>query len=264
MGSCCITQGTQLSALWQPSGVGWGGRWEEGSRGREHVLYLWLIHVDVWQKPIQHCKVIILQVKINKKFKNYQFLPISEKILLWNTFHIHWYWWGLGRLLGVIPDCVHMWGFRHTGMECRSQQTLNCKGDEYLRTWKKKEDTTGKGGQAMVRLTQQRGWGLEGISISLVTVFHCVLTLPMPSLPGNVYVDWGRRDCACLAPGDLRTCVALREWATGLETGELWHLGRQLRASGCGEHWRWVVTGAGWWAWYWSPWGGIWGVRLEF
>ena len=26
-------------------------------------LYLWLIHVDVWQKPTQYCKAIILQLK---------------------------------------------------------------------------------------------------------------------------------------------------------------------------------------------------------
>ena len=26
-------------------------------------VYLWLIHVDVWQKPTQHCKAIILQLK---------------------------------------------------------------------------------------------------------------------------------------------------------------------------------------------------------
>lgn len=137
-------------------------------------------------------------------------------------FHIHWYWWGLSRLLGVIPDCVHMWGFRHTGMECRSQQTLNCKGDEYLRTWKRKEDTTGKGGQAMVRLTQQRGWGLKGTSISLVTVFHCVLNLPKPSLPGNVYVDWGRSDCVCLSPwGPEDLCSSKR---VGHRAGDRWAL----------------------------------------
>ena len=29
MGICCMTQGTQLQALYQPRGVGWGGRWEE-------------------------------------------------------------------------------------------------------------------------------------------------------------------------------------------------------------------------------------------
>ena len=29
-------------------------------------MYLWLIHVDVWQKATQHCKAIILQLKTNK------------------------------------------------------------------------------------------------------------------------------------------------------------------------------------------------------
>ena len=30
-------------------------------------IHLWLIHVDVWQKPTQYCKVIILQLKIQKR-----------------------------------------------------------------------------------------------------------------------------------------------------------------------------------------------------
>ena len=30
-------------------------------------IYIWLIHADVWQKPTQHCKAIILQLKIIKK-----------------------------------------------------------------------------------------------------------------------------------------------------------------------------------------------------
>ena len=29
------------------------------------VYTLWLIHVDVWQKPTQHCEAVILQLKIN-------------------------------------------------------------------------------------------------------------------------------------------------------------------------------------------------------
>ena len=33
-------------------------------------MYLWLIHIDIWQKPTQYCKAIILQLKINKFFKN--------------------------------------------------------------------------------------------------------------------------------------------------------------------------------------------------
>ena len=37
----------------------------EGFRKEETYIYLWLIHVDVWQKPTQYCKVIILQLKKN-------------------------------------------------------------------------------------------------------------------------------------------------------------------------------------------------------
>ena len=35
--------------------------WDGEGGGREGTfVYLWLILVDVWQKPSQHCKVIIL------------------------------------------------------------------------------------------------------------------------------------------------------------------------------------------------------------
>ena len=57
-------------ALWQPRGVGWGGRCESGSRGRGYIYiyiythtYLWLIYVDIWQKSTQYCKAIIVQLK---------------------------------------------------------------------------------------------------------------------------------------------------------------------------------------------------------
>ena len=33
-GNCCMAQETQRGALYQPREVGWGGRWEAGSRGR--------------------------------------------------------------------------------------------------------------------------------------------------------------------------------------------------------------------------------------
>ena len=39
-----------------------GGRFKrEGT-----YVYLWLICADIWQKPAQYCKEIILQLKINK------------------------------------------------------------------------------------------------------------------------------------------------------------------------------------------------------
>ena len=57
-------------ALGRPRGRGWGGRWEGGSGWGTHVNP-WLIHVSVWQKPLQYCKVISLQlIKINGKKKN--------------------------------------------------------------------------------------------------------------------------------------------------------------------------------------------------
>ena len=39
--------------------------WEmgEGFRRERTYVYLWLIHVDVWQKPTQCCKAIVLQSK---------------------------------------------------------------------------------------------------------------------------------------------------------------------------------------------------------
>ena len=48
-------------------GWGWGGRRQGGSGWGTHVNP-WLIHVNVWQKPLQYCKVISLQlIKINGK-----------------------------------------------------------------------------------------------------------------------------------------------------------------------------------------------------
>ena len=40
---------------------GMGGRWEEGSGWGTHVNP-WLIHINVWQKPLQYCKVISLKL----------------------------------------------------------------------------------------------------------------------------------------------------------------------------------------------------------
>ena len=58
---------TQAGALGSPRGMGWRGRWEGGLGWGAHVNP-WLIHVNVWQKPLQYCKVISLQlIKINGK-----------------------------------------------------------------------------------------------------------------------------------------------------------------------------------------------------
>ena len=52
----------RAGALGQPWGIGWRGRWEGGSGWGTHV-HPWLIHVNVWQKALQYCKVISLQLK---------------------------------------------------------------------------------------------------------------------------------------------------------------------------------------------------------
>ena len=58
----------RAGALGWPWGMGWGGRWEGGSRWGSHVPP-WLTHVNVWQKTPQYCKVISLQLKKKKKRK---------------------------------------------------------------------------------------------------------------------------------------------------------------------------------------------------
>ena len=56
-------------ALGRPRGMGWGGRREGGLGWRTHVNP-WLIHVNVWQKSPQYCKVISFQlIKINERKK---------------------------------------------------------------------------------------------------------------------------------------------------------------------------------------------------
>ena len=51
----------RAGALGRPRGMGWRGRQEGGSGWGTHVNP-WLIHVNIWQKPPQYCKVISLQL----------------------------------------------------------------------------------------------------------------------------------------------------------------------------------------------------------
>ena len=44
-------------------------------------VYLWVIHVDVWQKPTQYCKAIVLRLKINK------LKTTKKKLIVWL------FWW---------------------------------------------------------------------------------------------------------------------------------------------------------------------------
>ena len=80
MGNCCLTQGAQPSALWQPREVGWG--LVRGRLKREKIfVHLWLSPIVVQQKPTEHHRGIILQLKINLKKEWPQ--------ILWPSSHRH-------------------------------------------------------------------------------------------------------------------------------------------------------------------------------
>ena len=62
----CMRQVLGPGALGRPRGIRWRGRWEGVSRWGTQVNP-WLIHFNVWQNPLQYCKVISLQLIIIKK-----------------------------------------------------------------------------------------------------------------------------------------------------------------------------------------------------
>ena len=58
----CMKQGTQSQSTGTMLRDGMGREVAVGFRMGTHG-HSWLIHVDVWQKPLQYCKVISLQLK---------------------------------------------------------------------------------------------------------------------------------------------------------------------------------------------------------
>ena len=51
-------------------------------------VHPWLIHVNVWQKPSQYCKVISLQLKLKKNKKSLQYHSSKTSILQCSDFFI--------------------------------------------------------------------------------------------------------------------------------------------------------------------------------
>ena len=64
----CMRQVLRPGTLGRPRGIGWRRRWEGGLGWGTHVNP-WLIHVNVWQNPLQYCKVISLQLIKKLKLK---------------------------------------------------------------------------------------------------------------------------------------------------------------------------------------------------
>ena len=95
----CMRQVLGPGALGRPRGIRLRGRWEGGSGWGTHVNPR-LIHVNVWQKPLQFCKVVSLQlIKINEKRKEKKSLlqhqNLKPSILQCSAFLMvqlsHWY-----------------------------------------------------------------------------------------------------------------------------------------------------------------------------
>ena len=84
----------RAGALGRPRGMGWRGRRERGSGWGTHVNP-WLIHVNIWQKPLQYRKVISFQlIKINGKKFFFSFpgkqACFSQQLLLHIFFSSHY------------------------------------------------------------------------------------------------------------------------------------------------------------------------------
>ena len=86
----CMRQVLRAGALGRPRGMGWGGRREEGSGWGTHVNP-WLIHVSVWQKPLQYCNVLGLQlIKINEKKVIHLNWISSNEVDETGAYHTEW------------------------------------------------------------------------------------------------------------------------------------------------------------------------------
>ena len=71
----------RAGALGWPWWMGWGGRWK-GCSGWGTRVPPRLIHVNVWQNPLQYCKVISLQlIKINEKKEKKNSFIFNRRII---------------------------------------------------------------------------------------------------------------------------------------------------------------------------------------
>ena len=123
----CMRPVLRAGALGWPRGMGWGGKWEGGSGWGTHVNP-WLIHVNVWQKPLQYCKVISLQlIKIKKKSRNIT-LPTkvcivkSMFLLFFSSSHV--WMWELNHNEGWLPK---NWCFPTAVLEKTVESPFDCK-----------------------------------------------------------------------------------------------------------------------------------------
>ena len=103
-------------ALGRPRGIRWRARWEGGSGWGTHVNP-WLIHVNVWQNPLQYCKVISLQlikklkkINKNKKIKSRDItLPTKVRLVKAMVFPVVMYGWQDYSCHIPTGGCLTIW-----------------------------------------------------------------------------------------------------------------------------------------------------------
>ena len=77
---CCMAQETPTGALYQPRGVGWGGRWEGGPKGRVYMyIYSWLM-LRFDRKQPNSVKQLSFNKKNKLKNKNKSIIKVAEKL----------------------------------------------------------------------------------------------------------------------------------------------------------------------------------------
>ena len=78
-----MAQETQTGALNQPIGMGWGGRWEGSSKGREYMYtYLWLmLRFDSKQQKS------VKKLSLNKKKKINEFFKKPNSSTVWEDIY---------------------------------------------------------------------------------------------------------------------------------------------------------------------------------
>ena len=100
-------------ALGRSRGIGWRGRWERGSGWGIHV-YPRLTHVNVWQKPLQYCKVISLQLIKKKKSRDIT-LPTKVHLVKAMVFPVVMYGcesWTIKKAEHQRIDAFELWCWR--------------------------------------------------------------------------------------------------------------------------------------------------------
>ena len=92
-------------ALGWPRGMVWGGRREEGS-GWGTCVYLWQIHVDIWQNQYNIVKLKIKLKKYIYKIKKPDIIKKKKKRTTNTQLHqLHWHW----QLSGKESACQSRW-----------------------------------------------------------------------------------------------------------------------------------------------------------